>query len=401
MPLPESVLESAAGLVDACSAIQDQVALVNAARQSDDPSLTKGGAVEALHAATTEWLAATAPIEEALLGQLRTDNPEPNEPTDGAEFDVTATADAVERLAGVSFVHIAVAADLAKLVPIDFLTDGEPVSAAGVGSEPDLPLAIATLAGSEPGEAMLGRLVGLSAKQADDEDKQEPELPLIDALRELVERASEASLSVLTGVIPKPSAMFGDIASLMESAFGLTPGDITSVADDIWRSIAGCVRRVLRHAREILDWVTVGAFGTVAPILKSLAHTAAQNRIEEFARDKVVGPVISWALGANHIATVIKQTHLKRVASGTPAPDNKAAAIHTVLKHNKRWVKRPVSFLAAKLHHLEHVTAAGVPAAPIAGCILLAWTILLTGDELDSPGIVFPNFYDPGLLKLA
>jgi hypothetical protein len=81
-------------------------------------------------------------------------------------------------------------------------------------------------------------------------------------------------------------------------------------------------------------------------------------------------------------------------------PDNMKELRKTRM-HNKRWVVRPVSLLARTLHPLYAVPIGPVPAAPIAARLLLGWTILITGDQLDAPGALFPNFYCPGVVGLA
>jgi hypothetical protein len=54
----------------------------------------------------------------------------------------------------------------------------------------------------------------------------------------------------------------------------------------------------------------------------------------------------------------------------------------------------PLSFRSFQLF-----TGDDVPAAPIAACVILAWVILITGDQLDARG-PFRNFWD-GLASIA
>ncbi|MFI4971090.1 MAG: hypothetical protein ACHP7H_00305 [Hyphomicrobiales bacterium] len=62
---------------------------------------------------------------------------------------------------------------------------------------------------------------------------------------------------------------------------------------------------------------------------------------------------------------------------------------------NKRWV-RPVEWLSHGLGPLWLVILplpiGPVPVAPIAAAVLFVWTVLISGDQLDSPGI-FPDFW--------
>jgi hypothetical protein len=67
------------------------------------------------------------------------------------------------------------------------------------------------------------------------------------------------------------------------------------------------------------------------------------------------------------------------------------AALKDLLQKNKRWVG-PVRTAAKGLDFLWPVQVGPVPTAPIAACALLAWTLIITGDQLDARG-PFPRFW--------
>lgn len=388
MALPREVLTQVAALDEPRAAVQRAVEQALNAQQPGGDPLTKTEALSILEEATATWLSESDQVETTLLGYARRDEPEPGD-------DVSTAADAVERLFGISLLHLAVTADLAKLGPIDFLADNDPVSAADSPPASARSSAIEAVAGDAPQHGQVGRALTMSSQESDKNDDTGADAPALQVLTELVDRAGECACAVLVGTVPSAHVIFDNVKPLLESAIGLAPDAISSVADNLVRSIARLVTWVLRRVRVILDAVAPNAFDVVGQFLES-----AKDEGKEQIVGLVVRPVVAAILKEQHGRTVISQNRLNRAARHTREPDNKAA-LQKILKHNKRWVARPVPVVAkTALRPLWHVVVAGVPAAPIAACVLLAWTILLTGDELDNGG-PFPNFYRPGLLTIA
>ncbi|SBS77714.1 hypothetical protein MHPYR_470048 [uncultured Mycobacterium sp.] len=392
MPIPQDVLERIVGLTDARDGVQQAVQRVLNAQQADADPMTKIEALSLLEEATYRWLSQSQQVESELLELARTDQPEPN-------ADVSTAADAVERLWGISLIHLAVTADLAKLGPIDFLdNDDAPVSAAGSPPAAAQPSAIAAI--TEDGH--IGRALAMSAQQADKADDDAPDAPPLESrasevLAELVDRASECTCKVLVGTVPIPSphVIFDNVTPLLKEALGAAPDAISTAVQKIVKTVARLAMMVLRRVRDVMDAVQPGAFDFV----KEQLVDEAQDEGGEHILSPVVRPIVAKVLHEQTSVTYIRQKRLNR--KGAPEPDNKAA-LRKILKHNKRWVARPVPIAASTvLRPLWHLSWSGIPAAPIAACLLLAWTILLTGDELDISGWPFPNFYRPGLLAIA
>jgi hypothetical protein len=334
---------------------------------------------------------------ENLLLQYVRDSSEPGVGgSDDEAVDRRAedAADAVERLGGVSLIHLAVASDLSKLVPIDLLCDSDPVSAAESVSEPFPSSAIEAVAGDGSDRGRVLRAITDSAEQSDTDDGDEPDGPALDVVTELVDRAGECVWSVLVGVAPAAHVSFLTIKTQFDDALALAPADIQKVAKKVVGSIASLAKWVFSRAYALFGAVTENKLEIVASIFKK-----AKEQAVEFVFKKPVRRVVAAIFNEAGIRTTIKQNYLKRVKDGRPQPDNKRA-LNKILKHNKRWVARPVPILAHRLRPLWMVHIGVVPVAPIAACLLLAWTTLFTGDQLDAPG-PFPNLLRQGVLGLT
>ncbi|MCV7225366.1 hypothetical protein H7J73_04870 [Mycolicibacterium komossense] len=397
MAVPPDLLERIAGLSEAREGVRQAVERVMAAQQPDSDPITKIEALSLLDGATERWLEQSQQVETELLELARNDEPEP-------DANISTATDSVERLWGISLIHLAVSADLAKISSIDSLeNEDDPVSVAGPPPAVQQPSAIAAIVDDGPAGAQIGGALATPAHEADEADDlavDAPELtpPAEEVLRELVHRASECTCKVLVGTLPIPSAhvIFDNVTPLLKAALGATPDAISTAAEKIARTVTRLAILVLGRVRAVVDAVIPGTFDFV----KEQLIEASQDHGAEHILTPVVRPVVARLLDEQGCAVVISQKRWDR-RKGAPEPDNKAA-FRKILKHNKRWVSRPVPFAASTvLRPLWHLSWSGVPAAPIAACLLLAWTIFLTGDELDIEGWPFPNFYRPGLLTLA
>ncbi len=399
MALPHEVLDEIASLGGPLTAIQETVERVAAAQRADSSPLTKADAVSALETATLAWLEASTRVESRLLAYL------PNGELGHGDHLSDDAADAVERLGGVSLIHFAVASDLAKLAPIDVLGDDDPVSAAEPVPDSDRASAIQAVAGNAPDEGRVFTAITLSAQEADDADDNEPAGPpphefQRDVLATLVDRASEGVLSVLVGSAPSPHVVFLAIKAPLEAVLGLVPPAVTQAANAVVRSIVRLAKLVLRRVRDVMQAVMRGHSDVVRDLLDAADP-------QELVLGSTVRRVVSKLLHEQeieyqiqHLREARRQEALGRREQGQPVielPDN-SDALRKLLKHNKRWVGRPVPIVARTLHPLWAVPVGPVAAAPIAACLLLAWTILVTGDQLDAPG--YPDFWRPGLMNL-
>ncbi len=87
---------------------------------------------------------------------------------------------------------------------------------------------------------------------------------------------------------------------------------------------------------------------------------------------RIVAVLLSEKQISKHIPTARRHAALRQKKQGLPMvlpPDN-SDALRKLLKHNKRWVGRPVPIVARTLHPLWAVPVGPVSAAPIAACLL-------------------------------
>jgi hypothetical protein len=407
--LSPDVLSEIANLVGPLAEVRQAVELVVAAQQPDADPLTKEDALSSVERATGIWLDASGSVESALLRYLPSG--EPGLTGDRSEDET----DAVERLGGLSFIHLAVASDLAKLAPIDALDDDDPVSAAGLSPTLLRHSAIQAVTGDGPDEGQVLRAMTLPTQQADAEDDDAEDddaedkaskgsrrrVYPDDVLKKLVDRAGVGVRSVLVGVAPSPHVVFLAVKPVLEPALNLTPDVVMQAAETAARSIRRLVKLVIRSVYDEISKVTQGHLEVVRELLE-----IAQP--QELILARAVRYIVAKVLKEKEIKEIIQKTRfdpkqgfLKRKAKKLPwvsAPDN-TAKLRKILKSNKRWVGRPIPVLARFLHPLWAVPIGPVPAAPIAASLLLTWTILFTGDQLDAPG-PFPNFWRPGLINL-
>ena len=219
--------------------------------------------------------------------------------------------------------------------------------------------------------------------------------------KKLVDRAGAGVRSVLVGTASSHQVVFIAVKPALDAALGLPPEAVAQAAKKTVRSIARLAKLVIHRAYNVVNEVTRG----YARMVKQFIDYAQP---QELILTRTVRAVVAKMLSEReihyaiqHRRTLWKQNDLKRMGSKLPVipePDD-TARLRKILKHNKRWVGRPVPIAARFLHPLWAVPVGPVPAAPIAACVLLAWTVLFTGDQLDSPG-PFPNFWSPGVMNL-
>lgn len=393
MAVEAQVLGRIAALGEVRDKVREAVLAIGAAQRSGgDDSMTKQRAVSILDGVVEDWLTQSGLVEDELRELALTDTEQPVD-NDGA--GISTRADAVERLWAISLLHLAIAADLAALSAVDALNENEPVSVSPwVANYPSAITAITD-------EARIGELLPVSAREADDADHGIAfrfGVAGIDVLDKLVNRATECTCAILVGVAPTPPAdlVIGAVTPLLNSAFGALSGSIATAAARIVRTVTGWVLRLLQRVREVMDALKADAFDFVRDeVFKHLGGIAAEYALFAFVR-----PAVATVLRETSATKQLRQKRSNRL-SRRGAPPDTAAALSTIFKHNHRWITRPVPKAAETvLRPLWHVAWSGVPAAPIAACLLLAWALLLTGDELDIPHWPFPDFYRPGLLSL-
>jgi hypothetical protein len=401
MAIPQDVVDRIEGLAVPLTAVHQAVEDILRAQQSDSDPMTRAEAVSSLETQLQSYLATALEVESVLLQYV------PNGDHDAADQQGTEAADAVEQLARLSFIHLAVASDLAKLASIDALGEADPVRQAEPVLASDRASSIVAVVG---GEAADGQPLGPITLVAEDAGDADPTLPpgglsAEDVLTRIVDRAAKGVSSVLVGVAPSPIVVFGAVEPALTAALGLAPDVVARAAGKALGSIAHLVRLVLHHVSTVIETVSHRHAEVVHALLETLR---LDEDVDKLLLEPAVRRVMSTVLGeerirqdVQHLRVQQKQEYLRQRAHGlhpNPVPNN-AVALRRLLKHNKLTVG-PVPIVSHGLHPLWAVSLAGVPAAPIAGCLLLAWTILITGDQLDSPGKLFPNFWKPGLGSL-
>jgi hypothetical protein len=297
-------LEEIANLGGPLNGIQEAVERVVAAQQTGSDPLTKADAVASLEMATQAWLEASGRVESRLLGILPNGEPQRGDHRSDEEVD------AVERLGGLSLIHLAVASDLAKLAPIDVLGNDDPVSAAEPVPEPDRASAIRAVAGDALDEGQLFFAITHSAQDADAADDSCAEGPpshlvAADVLPILVDRAGVCVRSVLVGSAPSPHVVFQAVEPALKTALDLAPHAVEQAANDVVRSIVRLAKWVLRRVRDVLAAVTQGH----PDVVKSLL-------VEAQPQELILGPtvrrVVSNVLHEQEISTEIQRQRVAR-----------------------------------------------------------------------------------------
>ena len=318
------------------------------------------------------------------------------------------------RLGAFMMLHITMASDVAKLLPFDEASGDSSVSqvheaAADLGIQ--LPLrayAIREVALGTDGlvqsmsileETEFGESSEQAAPDAEDdnsgsiEDQAKEAIARADVLKEdldeivgdvidevvtdLVERAARSSSGVLIGLAGGGMHILADFLPHLSSA-------INAVPDDVRQLVLRTVKRVARLVRILI----ARAQAALASVLQG--YSAAVKGMMQVADP---ASLITEAFAGNVVGKIVHSKQVRRVARERLSQASRQHArqkrLKALMKTHRRWVG-PVRVVAGGLPHLWAVPVGPipVPAAPIAAVALLAWTVLITGDQLDSPGYV-------------
>lgn len=389
MPVPGEVLDRLGQLDAPLENVQRAVARCFDEQQT----LTASAAIEEVTSAVEIWLdqsqLAEADLLELLPHSEAVDVPEPSE----------IVGDAVGRLCAISFIHIAVACDVAQLAGLD---DADQLT--------DL---VTDLLGDSASSRAIASLVlnarGLfkqlvlppSRSRAADAD------PALEMLDDFVRRTTSVFTTVLLGMVPPAGGLVvaQAVTPALHSALKVAPQEIANEISRLAKGIVRLVKLLIHRIEEIIDAVFGRYKETVTALLDAL-------NVRDRLLKRVIRPAADKLFEAEPIATAIKLANVKRNmtkfdpvtgrmthAHEDPAVSKqRAKKLRDLSKSNRRWVG-PAERVAKGVHPLWAVSAGGVPAAPIAAAVILAWVILITGDQLDSRG-PFPNFWE-GLRTIA
>jgi hypothetical protein len=327
--------------------------------------------IGALEQAVGDWLRATERVEQ----QLR---------VHAMEFG-SDRFDAEARLGGIALLHVSIASDIATVAPFDSLPPDARASALPERSH--LPASAVTsseiLIAGELGETLSQPI------ERDGPDRVAPD-PIADdrfdevvseVVREIVDRAGSAGTSVLVGM----GGVLLHVLGPLHEAVRATPAFIRDAFQRGALRIARLVKLVVGRATEVLDAVFSGYRSAVSEILEH----AVERKFDPF--------------GAALIARIVGDDDVRaRAAQQLRSVKRPRRAIRRVRKTttlHKHWVG-PVPFAAKGLPALWAVPIGPVPAGAVPAVVLLAWTVLLTGDQLDSARPFVPDLW-AGVVRRA
>lgn len=362
--LPPERLRQIAALEGAAGAVRDAVNSVLAAAHEPDAELSARNGIDRVEAPVEAWLKATARIEEDLRSH--------------DELGPEERADAEARLVGLALAHLAVASDVATLAPLDDLAPDASVATLGKPSEQDesgLPDRTDVV-----GEVLVdGRLLAtLSAPSVeevgDGQDGEEVEAGDVDedsgdviddVVNRLVVRAGKAGAAVLTSLADPLAHAMDDIFEALDVA----PSHIQTAVERTVRRIANLVKRLVKRAVELFE------------SLPGDYREAANDIVVEVGSEKaepLSARAMDTLLGADDV-----RCRARASLATAPGPAASVCRIRQLNGLHRRWVG-PVRLVAHGVPKLWAVPIGPVPAGAVAVVVLLAYTVIVTGDQIDS-----------------
>ncbi|MBI4900595.1 MAG: hypothetical protein HY829_08985 [Actinobacteria bacterium] len=357
MVMPQDLLSDLA-------AIEGPIANVrNAVDRVIDPNgdgMRVGEAQTGVEEATEAWLVVTEQLEARLLQHARVD------PSEQAAIGA--------RLGAMAMLHTAVACDVALLGSLDRMDESALV---GPAFDPRLAESAGVVHEAAFGE---GRLVE-ALSMVDDEEpiafsESEPfgDEDVDEVVKDLVKRAGRCATAVLGGLAGGLADLaFSRLAPSLRIAADMTPKELRAAVQGLGGRITHLVGRLLTR----IDALWGAVLGEYRPAVDEiLAGVNPTSLVQETLAGKVVG-------------RLMKVSNVRAAAAealwGAPDRSARLRRIRGLTKKNSRWVG-PVRVLARGIPHLWPVVVGPLPAAPVAALGLLAWTFLVTGDQLDAAG---------------
>jgi hypothetical protein len=385
MPITGDLLNDLGQLGEVAGQVRGAVDALLAAAHDPDSTLTVSAGVDAVQRAVDNWASDTEELERRLQAYAR------EYPDD--RFDAEA------RLGGVAMLHLSIAADVAILAPFDDeLADS---LAAKLETRAGLPLQADTSrkvledgglleslskpveeSSPEDGEEALPEpneegLPEDGASDEPDESREIARLAVDDVVKNIVDRAGTACSRValeLGGILVQ-------VAHPLSEALKLAP---PAVADAVRRQIgriAKLVKFLVRRANDIFNAVLGQYREVLTPVLDE------------------VGAELTESLGARLVAKLVDADRVRsnaeeRLTKARNARQRKRRIqkMKRVKTLHSRWVG-PVRFVADGLPFLAPMMIGPVPTAAIAGVGLLGWTVIVTGDQLDTTRRFFPDLW--------
>ncbi|MCU1645419.1 MAG: hypothetical protein JWN03_5694 [Nocardia sp.] len=375
--IPEDLLPLVDRVERAITGVAGAVQDARFDRRSDEPGsgLRVDQAVAGVEAASREWFAVSGELQASLELKRRW------QPRLGSECQAAESA--------LTMLHLAVTCELALAQPLDWI-EGNP-RLQDIPGWPGGEDAVLTEAASGA-----GRLLALLRGGTDDDSKQESFSVYSDneiafTIRAILSQSSDAIGRVFAGLSAVP--LVGVVApdatdKVREMLERLGDWAIERAIDVLPQRVTALVRIALGRARGLLLKV-LGAFRdrVVADVDVLVGDGAAAS---EFT--------IGTLLGGIYAVSDVND----RACEAFNAPNitnrdrqQRGGRLVKLKKSNNRWVVGPVEVLALGLPTLWTVTiplgGVGVAAAVPAAAILLAWVVLMSGDQLDASH--YPNFW--------
>jgi hypothetical protein len=379
MAPPQEVLNPLGELDGPAERVRSAVDNVLAAARDPESALTVGELVTTVEQAVYAWVDITDRTENGLRSYIR-EFPEDR-------LDIEA------RLGGLALLHLAIASDVATIAPLDDLPDASrPAELRNLSVLPEQ----ATTSLEVLTEGELSRTLSrpMEEEEPDDpdpalaeddlEDEDEDKDDLDDVIRSIIGRAGRSGTAVVTGL----GGLLSHAMHPLHEALSATPEFIRDAFQKSVRRIARLVKYLIARAVELFNSIFLRYREVVSPILAEAVPTAAD------------------ALGAGLIGKILDGKQIRtdasaalQTAKNSRQRNRRLRKVRKVDKLHQRWVG-PVRLVAAGLPGLSAVLVGPVPASAIAAVVLLAWTVVVTGDQLDAHPWYVTNFW-PGVVARA
>ena len=385
MPITGDLLNDLGQLGEAAGQVRAAVDHLLAAARDPDSTLTVSAGVDAVQRAVDNWASVTEELERRLQAHAR------EYPND--RFDAEA------RLGGIAMLHLSIAADVAILAPFDDALAGSLAPAleaqAGLPRRADtsrkvledgrllesLSKPIEETSPNDGEEALPEPIEEAlpedGASDAPDQSREIAQLAVDDVVNNIVDRAGTACSRValqLGGVLVQ-------VVHPLTEALKLAPPVVADAVRRQVRRIAKLVKFLVRRANDIFNAVLGKYREVLSPVLDE------------------VGAELTETLGARLVVRLVDADRVRsnaeeRLTRARNARQRKRRI--QKMKHvktlHRRWVG-PVRFVADGLPFLAPMMIGPVPTAAIAGVGLLGWTVIVTGDQLDTTRKFFPDLW--------
>lgn len=400
MPIPErlraELAELRAPVEEASRSIE---ALIDREYSANWDNQPVGIALTAVEESVENWARVSFDTERDLLDHLD---------------ELPSDADAVQaRVGGIAMLHLAIAADVATILPFDDAPRGATVSEVHQSAQA---LGQSLFGRAETiRDAALGpdALIESMSMEDDPRDDAEAERELgagdnpnitlsavvvadfealvgdeIDeVVNDILERASRASTAILLGLAGGGGHRLLELIPHLRASLSAAPTDVRQFVARTVRRISRLVNVLIARARKALNAVLGGYKASVENLLDAADPTSW----------------VAESLAGNLLSRLVSSADVRRRArlqlSQAPDRQRRVTRVKVLKKTHKKWVG-PVRVVARGLPALWGVTLGPLPiaAAPVAAVALLGWTIMITGDQLDASR--FPDLWK-GVVRRA